>query len=152
MDERPPKQLTTPELIAKLDELEVARKKERHENNSRVMGAIMMQGHEAEKTNDRIGSLEGVVQTIAADLKHFTDSVSPLVLSIKTRLTGDSEMKVGGLISEHDKMKEDVAEIKKDVRDTKREQRIALAVLSGAAAVIYFLQKTGAINFLEHKP
>lgn len=143
------------EELKKVNERLDQQQRERHQANSALQVTIGKFGTEALKGADRIDHLERGMSEVSSDIKKLRESMSPfadLASDLKYRLVGDPDMKTDGLIAEHNTMKDDMAEIKKDVRDTKREQRIAITVLAAAATVIYFLQKSGAIDWLQHKP
>ena len=125
--------LSTNALNAKLDELEKRRQKERHEANSRIMGAILKQGEESIRAADRIDKMELTMGNVAVEVKDLRESMSPFVelaRDLKFRLLGDPSMQTTGLVKDHEQLKLDIQtellEIKKKGYQTFKEQRVAI--------------------------
>lgn len=125
--------LSTHAFNAKLDELEKRRQKERHEANSRIMGALLKQGEESFKAADRIDKMESTLHNVSVEVKDLRESLSPfadLARDLKFRLLGDPGMQTTGLVKDHEQLKleikSELSEIKKKGDQTFKEQRAAI--------------------------
>lgn len=147
--------LTTKQLNERLDQLERTQRTERHDANGKIGAAILKQGEEQIRAADRLTQLETTVHNMNENIREMQESLSPfteLAQGLKNRIMGDPDMKSEGLISEHNELKDRLGTIEQIAKDTKREQRIAVAVLLAIGGVVTWFQQTGALGFFAHKP